>query len=71
MPNSADHKNLKSYSAYDLPSIEALVRYFHAAAIFPVRTTWLKTIKMGIYHTWTGLTLDNTTAYFPSADENI
>ena len=32
MPNSADHTNLKSYSVYDLPSVEALVRYFHAAA---------------------------------------
>ena len=52
MPNSADHTNLKAYSAYDLPSVEALVRYFHAAAGFPVRTTWIKAIKVGNYRFW-------------------
>ena len=71
MPNSVDHINLKAYSAYDLPSVEALVRYFHAADGFPFRTTWMKSIKVGNYRTWTGLTLTNTTAYCPSADETI
>ena len=32
---------LGAYSAYDMPSVEALVRYFHASAGFPVRDTWL------------------------------
>ena len=63
MTNSADHTNLKVYSAYDLPSVEALVWYFHAAAGFPVRTTWLKAIKMDNYRTWLELTLANATAY--------
>ena len=63
MPNSLDYTNLKAYSAYDLPSVEALVRYFHAAAGFPVSTTWPKAIKMGIYRTWPGLTLANATVY--------
>ena len=39
IPDSADQKNLRAYSAYDLPSMESPVRYFHAAAGFPVRTT--------------------------------
>ena len=47
MPNIADHTNIRAYSAYDLPSVEALVWYFHAAARFPVRTTWLNAIKVG------------------------
>ena len=36
-----DHKTttLKSFSAYDLPSVETLIQYFHAAAGFPVRNT--------------------------------
>ena len=34
-----------AYNVYDLPSVEALVRYMHAAAGFPVMSTWLKTIK--------------------------
>ena len=71
MPNSADKTNLRAYSSYDLPSVEALVWYFHAAAGFRVRTTWLKAIKMGNYHTWPGLTLDNATAYFPLANKTI
>eukprot|EP00957_Ditylum_brightwellii_P065912 4998635-Ditylum_brightwellii.AAC.1 len=37
--------SLVAFSAYDLPSVEALIRYFHAAAGFPVRDTWLKAIK--------------------------
>ena len=31
--------SLQYFSAYDLPSVEALVRYFHAAAGFPVCNT--------------------------------
>ena len=71
MPHSADHTNLKAYSAYDLSSVEALVRYFHMAAGFPVRTMWLKSIKVGNYRTWPRLTMANATAYCPSADETI
>ena len=71
MPNNADHTNLKAYSANDLPSVEALVRYFHAAAGFPVRNTWLRDIKEDNYRTWPRLTLANATEYCPSADENI
>ena len=29
-------------NVYDLPSMEALVRYMHAAAGFPVQSTWIK-----------------------------
>ena len=47
---------LKAFSAYDFPSVEALVIYFHAAAEYPVRDTWLKAIKAGTYDSWTGLT---------------
>ena len=69
MPGNADQTNLKAYSAYDLPRLEALVRYFHAAARFSVRATWLKAINMGNYRTWPGLNLDNAMAYCPFADE--
>ena len=40
---------LEAFSAYDLPSVEALVIYFHSAAGYPVRDTWLKDIKAGNY----------------------
>ena len=69
--DNANQANIITYSAYDLPSVEALVRYFHAAAGFLVRTTWLKAIKVGNYRTWTVLALANATAYCPLADERI
>ena len=33
----------------DLPSVGALIRYFHAVAGFPVKSTWLAAIKAGNY----------------------
>ena len=51
--------------------MEALVVYFHAAAGYPVRDTWLKAIKAGNYDSWPGLTYINTTKYCPLADETI
>ena len=33
------------YSAYDLLSLEALVRYMHAESGFPVKYTWLRTTE--------------------------
>ena len=49
--------SLTAYSAYDLPSVEALVRYFRAAAGYPIKDTWLKAIRAGNYSMWSGLTL--------------
>ena len=37
-------KKPEANNAYDLPSLEALARYMHAAAGFPVRSTWLRAI---------------------------
>ncbi|KAL7525492.1 hypothetical protein ACHAWF_001385 [Thalassiosira exigua] len=55
--------------AYDLPSVKALVWYFHASAGFPVRTTWLKVIKAGNYDSWRGLTYENAEKYCPNTVE--
>ena len=40
---------LEAFSAYDLPSVEDLVIYFHAAVGYPVRDTCLKATKAGRY----------------------
>ena len=45
-PN-AKQSTLKAFSAYNIPSVEALIRYFHVSAGFLVRDTWLKVIKSG------------------------
>ena len=62
---------LKAYSAYDLPSVRALIRYFHAAAGYPVCSTWLKAIGSGNYSMWPGLTLANATKYCPTATATL
>ena len=71
MPHDANRTTIEAYSAYDLPSVEELIRYFHAAAGYPVRSTWLKAIGAGNYSTWPGLTVANATNYFPSATATI
>ena len=71
MNHDANRSILKAYSAYDLPSVRALIRYFHAAAGYPVRSTWFKSIGSGNYSSWPGLTLANATKYFPSATATI
>ena len=60
---------LDAFSAYDLPSVQALVLYFHATAGFPVKDTWLQAIKAGNYSTWPGLTYENARKYCPNAVE--
>ena len=62
---------LAAYSAYNLPSAGALIRYFHTAAGYPVRSTWLKAISAVKYSSWPGLTLANDTKYCPSATATI
>ena len=61
-PN-AQQSTLKAFSSYDLPSVEALIRYFHAAVGFPVRDTWLRAIKAGNFYFWPGITYQNATKY--------
>jgi len=55
----------------DLPSIGALVGFYHACLRFPVRQTWLYAIKAGNCDTFEGLTYSNAAKYCPDADEMI
>ena len=82
MPNTEDmpqlssspdsHRtSLQAFSAYDLPSVEALVRYFHAAACFPVRNTQLKSIKAVNFATWQGLAYQNESKSCPIDNETL
>jgi hypothetical protein len=55
----------------DLPSIGALVGFYHACLGFPVKQTWLDTIKAGNCDTFDGLTYSNAARYCPDADKTI
>ena len=56
-------------NVYELPSIEQTIRYLHAAAGFPTKTTWLKAIRKGNYNTWPLITVKNVNTHFPELEE--
>ena len=66
-PLTDDHKTttLQDFSAYDLPSVEALIQYLHAAEGFPVCDTWLKDTKAGNSVSWPGITYQNVSKACP------
>ena len=49
-------KTPSAYSAYYLPSVEALVQYMHAESGFPVNSMWIRKIKRENIESWPGLT---------------
>ena len=52
-------------NVYELPSPACAVRYLHAAAGFPTKETWLKSISNGNYITWPLLAIHNMNRHFP------
>lgn len=62
---------MAAFSAYDLPSVEALVRFYHASAGYPVKSTWLDAIWHGNYATWPSLTHANAPRYSPESTETM
>ena len=59
------------FNDHDLPSIGSLVWYLHAAAGFPVKSTWLAVIHAGSFASYPGLTLANASKYCPSSVESF
>jgi hypothetical protein len=55
----------------NLPNISALMSFYHACLGFPVKQTWLDTIKAGNCDTFDGLTYSNVARYCPNADKSI
>ena len=57
------------YNVYELKTQPELIRYYHAAAGFPTKPTWLKAIKKGFYSSWVGLTDSAVQRHFPESEE--
>ncbi len=55
----------------NLPSIGALLSFYHACLGFPVKQIWLDVIKAGNCDTFNGLTYSNVARYFPNANKTI
>ena len=48
-----------------------MVQYMHAAAVLPVKSTWLKSIIKENFETWPGLTYSNADKYCPHEVDTI
>ena len=55
----------------NLPSIGALVGFYHACLGFPVKQTWLDAIKAGNCNSFDGLTYSNVARYCQDSNETI
>ena len=56
-------------NVHEIKTQTELVRYYHAAAGFPTRPSWLATIRNGHYETWPGLSAAAAAKYFPELHE--
>ncbi len=64
-----DNECKKVANVYDIPSITQMIKYLHAAAGYPVKDTWVKTINAGNYTTLPGLTATAARKHFPESDK--
>ena len=56
-------------NVYEIKKQPELVRYYHAAAGFPTKPTWLAAINNSHYASWPGLTATLAAKYFPESAE--
>ena len=69
-PTKEDKRNLQqAHSVYNLPSTEESIKWMHAVCGYPVKSTWIKTIRAGIYIRWLMLTERNVARYYPETNE--
>ena len=50
-----------------MPNQTYLVKYLHAGAFIPFRTTWIREIQEGYFHSWLGITVQIVNKYFPNS----
>ena len=56
-------------NSYELPILARAVQYLHAAAGFPTKATWRKSIHNRNYLTWPLITVKNVNRHFPDSEE--
>ena len=54
---------------FDLPNSLQSLMYFHAAAGFPTKETFVASVRAGNYVTWPGLTTTLISKHFPDSDK--
>jgi hypothetical protein len=61
---SGTNKEEFIHNVYELPSIERMVRYLHAAAGHPPEDTWVKAVGHRNYNLWPLINTKNARKYF-------
>ena len=56
-------------SVYELPNLQQVVRWYHAAAGYPTKSKWLKAIDAGFFATWPLLTTKAVKKHYPDTTE--
>jgi hypothetical protein len=59
------------HNVYKLKTQPELVQYYHAAAGFPTKPSWLKAIKNKQYASWLGLTWQAANKHYPESKETL
>ena len=54
----------RANNVFDLPYIEEAVKWIHAVCRYPVKSTWIKSIKAGNYIGWPMLNERNVAKYY-------
>ena len=56
-------------NVYELRSKAEMVQFYHAAAGFPTKRTWVRAVQRGHYASWPGLTAAAVQKHFPESME--
>ena len=59
------------FNVFELKKQPEIVRYYHAAAGFPTKPTWIKAINNKQYASWPGLTSEMVQKYYPESEESL
>eukprot|EP00536_Pseudo-nitzschia_multiseries_P008523 jgi/Psemu1/20595/gm1.20595_g len=55
--------------AYQIQAIPKLITFYHAAAGYPTKDTWIRAINRGSFATWPGLTAQRVNRYLQTTEE--
>jgi hypothetical protein len=59
----------KVLNIYELPSTKEVIRFGHAALVFPTKASLLEAIRHNNLVTFPGMTVDNVNKFFPESNE--
>ncbi|KAL7505598.1 hypothetical protein ACHAXN_004225 [Cyclotella atomus] len=69
MSRRSEHPDEFVNNVYELPNLEQVVAWYHAAAGYPTKTTWIKAIEAGSYATRPLLTVKAVKKHYPETKE--